>query len=180
MELTVMQYLGLLAYPLSLVSLTWGSLTHQNLKAELNDKFGFVAKLKIAPFFLVVAFTKVWILTESMQNLKEIHVGLTLLPALAVASIQFALHLIMKVNWQDSVFSTIGNMSSLRKPEGDQKFCLRLYKVESFTSAVTYALMTLGSFALCQRNTDKTLTSTYICMGLLAIYMVVSQSYLLG
>ena len=181
MVLTMMQYLGLAAYPMSIASLAMGSLTYQKIKDELNNNLGFMAKAHVAPFFLVVSFTKIWTLTEFMTNLHEVDVNLTLFPVIAVALIQYVLHLAMKVDWQDSFFCTIGNLSSLRRPENNQKVSLRLFKFESLISAITYGLMAFGSYELHQSghlDKTKTLTSTYISVGLLVAYILVTQSYL--
>ena len=166
---------------MSFVSLTLGSVTQQRLREEINDEFGIVEKASVAPFFLVVCITKVWILTELMWTLHEVNWYLTLIPVIALGAIQLTLHLVMKVEWQESVFSMVGNLTTVRRPEASHKTCLKLFKVEAITSAVTYCLMTVLSLSL--RNSGpldgaKTMPRKFISLGLLVIYVLVSQSYL--
>ena len=70
MALTIVQMIGLAAFPLSFISITMGSVTHQNLPKELRNEFGFVAKLKTLPFFMAVCTAKVWINRKCTMTLK--------------------------------------------------------------------------------------------------------------
>ena len=184
MALTTLQIVALAALPLSFISITMGSVTHQNLPKELRNEFGFVAKLKTLPFFLAVCTAKVWIVADAMWALTQVHPLLAPLPLLALFAIQTGLHLKYGVSWRETFYSALGNLPSLRRPEGQgQEQCQRLLRWEAFVSA-------LANFGLVAISTTIRFTGTwteqnlaefaapFISMGMLAVYLAVSISYI--
>ena len=183
MALTTLQIVALAALPLSFISITMGSVTHQNLPKELRNEFGFVAKLKTLPFFLAVCTAKVWIVADAMWALTQVHPLLAPLPLLALFAIQTGLHLKYGVSWRETFYSALGNLPSLRRPEGQgQEQCQRLLRWEAFASALAnsglVAISTLIRHKGKWKMDQAEIAAPFISMGMLAVYLAVSHSYI--
>ena len=183
MVLTSMQWISLAAFPMSFLSLTMGSMCQQQLDKELKNEFGIAAKLKVFPFFLVVCITKVWVITDSMVAVSLVNPYLASLPLLAIFVMQMALHVKIGVKWKESIYSSMGNLSSMRRPEAKEEQCNRLYQMETVASILVYSCLIATIFAMqycglwrATRSVEKASPIIGSCM--LVVYIVVSQCYL--
>ena len=113
LSLTTLQCIGLAAFPFSFVSLTLGSMDQQFLKQELKYKSTLKAKASVSPFFLVIAVTKVWIVADTMCSVHMIHPYLSPLPLMLLLAIQLILSLKMGINLKESIYCSVGNLSSI-------------------------------------------------------------------
>ena len=182
MVLTTMQLIGLATFPLSFASLTLGSTSQQHLEKEVQDNFGILEKLKVFPFFFIVCLAKVWILSDAMWAMHQVHPYLASIPVLLMLAVQTALHVKMSVKWREVLYSAIGNLSSMRRPV-NQDQCDKLFKIETVLSTITYSFMIATSFVI--RFSGIWYTSgpvdqaaPFISLVMLIVYLAVTKGYL--
>ena len=182
MSFTTLQCIGLAAFPFSFVSLALGSMVQQHLRKELADEFTLSAKAWVSPFFLVVSITKVWIMTDTMCSFHMVHPLLSPLPPLILLTIQLVLHNKMGINRRESVYSSIGNLSSMRRPEAKAS-SEGLFRAETIVTFVVYSLMVGTSFVIrfcgiVELTETIDWASPCVSLGLLILNLTVTQSYL--
>ena len=86
----------------------------------------------------------------------------------------------MGISWRETLFSALGNLSSIRRPDADQTTSLKLFRAETIISAIVNCLFVVLSLGLKISESGKVsqnLTPVYISSGLLVLFIVTTQSY---
>ena len=67
---TWIQIFGFLAYPMSIGSLVLGTISwHFHRKETVLETLTIMDRIKVAPFFILVILTKVWVLADTLNTL---------------------------------------------------------------------------------------------------------------
>ena len=139
---TIQQMLGFMSYPISFITLALGTVSwHFHVREVVLDNLGIMDKVKVAPFFLSIIVSKVFVLANAIENLRlsmadcrgcNWHLHAICLLLLIVAT-QMILHLKMKYSTRRSIFGSLANVITLWRPS--HKETLQVWSLTHFYSA---------------------------------------------
>ena len=144
-----------MSFPISFITLALGTISwHFHVREVVLDNLGIMDKVKVAPFFLSIIVSKVFVLANTFENLRlsmadcsgcNWHLHAICLLLLIVA-IQMTLHLKMKYSTRRSIFGSLANVITLWLPSHMETlqvwskknfqliFCVRYLKVARLLS----------------------------------------------
>ena len=172
MEYTPLQLIGMMSFPISIVSLVLGTIQwHFHHKEIVLESLTLKDKLKVAPFFVLIILTKVWVIADTCNTLDRVvraHTEETawiylvkVLPFAVILVSQVILHLKIGFSIKRSMIGGLANISSLGRPQNiislgksssqeemQDRRAWTLFRYETNLSTVTCALFTLSSITL--------------------------------
>ena len=205
MGYTVPQIIGILSYPISIGSLLLGSISwHYHHKENILDSLTVVEKLRLAPFFVVIIVTKIWVMADAsntlhwateiiletdffIQNPHQLPFSvlshfITLLPIIIAISNQLYLHKKTGFSFKESCLGSLANTVSLGRPtldESQNSLVSILYCRETWMSSIYYLILP----ALCVTlkyiypAENYQIWTSYTSVALSVSYILVTKVY---
>ena len=126
-----MQIIGFVAFPISFLSLVLGTMSwHFHLKETVFETLTLLDRIKVAPFFLCIIVSKVWVMSDFLNTLRLvlqinvdiqsiIHISLMMTIFLLIG-IQIFLHKLAKFKFAESWLGSMANLVTLWRPTHDE------------------------------------------------------------
>ena len=197
---TLIQLLGILSYPMSIVSLLLGSISwHYHHKENILDSLTLLEKIKVSPFFVFIIVTKVWVMADTCNtlhwttefwacNLRK-NVGcwlfthiITFLPLMIALIVQLIMHVKTKFTFKQSCLGSMANIVSLGRPtldESKNKAVSILYCRETTFTSIYYMVLSLLSILLkvIFPSANYQTWTSYAAVALTVTYILITKLY---
>ena len=189
------QVIGFLAFPFSYISLVMGTISwHFHHRETVQNNLKFVQKLAVAPFFLIIPTTKVWVMADvcnttwdlaQKYEIKDNELAVVYLIPMGIFFLVLTLQAIVlrQLNYSllETTLGSLANLISLCRPtheESQLQKTLSLYKHETRCSSAVYLTMALTTTFLNLKVLAADSNSIWISLGLACTYSIVTQVYL--
>ena len=150
MKFSTLQIIGSLSLPISFLSLLLGTISwHFHVREVVLDNLSLKQKISIAPFFLSIIVTKVWVLAHLLNTVTilaeaqtKLAIGVCIAlftPLILIIGIQILLHFILTFSVKSALLGSIANLTTLWRPSHDEsqnQQSFTFYKFETLLSCI--------------------------------------------
>ena len=167
---------------------------HFHHRETVQNNLKFVQKLAVAPFFLIIPTTKVWVMADvcnitwdlaQKYEIKDTALAVVYLIPIGIFLLVLTLQAIvlrqLKYSLLETTLGSLANLISLCRPtheESQLQKTLALYKYETRCSSAVYLTMASTTTFLNLKVLAADSNSIWISLGLACTYSIVTQVYL--